>query len=222
MRIYFLTTLLTVTACTDAKAPIDDDFSPLAGMDTKSDTFSYRMKIAGSLTYGQAQTVAYTKTPRYRAMKFAGNAGDQVDAWVRSTDGDAVAWLLDNSFHVIASNDDADDTTLDAHLAVTLPASASVTHYIVFRDYQLASSHFAISLAGVAATTCHVDADCGATAVADGAVAECNGGTQTCESVAIADIHCGGFIMNAHQCPAGFACHLGPPNPDVPGHCVAN
>ena len=222
MRNYLLASLLIVTACTDAKAPVDDDFSPLAGMDTKSDTFSYRMKIAGSLSYGQTQTVAYTKTPRYRAVKFAGNAGDQVDAWVRSTDGDAVAWLLDNSFHIVASNDDADDTTLDAHLTATLPASTSATHYIVFRDYQLTSSHFAITLAGAAAATCHVDADCGTTVVPTGAVAECNASTQTCESVAIPEIRCGGFIMNSHQCPAGFACHVGPPNPDVPGHCIAN
>ena len=221
MRI-LLASLVLATACTQTKAPADDDFSALAGLDTKSDSFSYRMKIVGSLEYGQALDVRYTKTPRYRAVKFGGSAGDQVDAWVRSTDGDSVAWLLDNSFHVLASNDDADDTTLDSHLALALPPSPSVTHYLVFRDYSLATSHYTVTLGGTTGTTgmtCQTDADCGATPVADGSVAECNRASKTCESVAIGDIHCGGFIMDAHQCPDGFACHAGPPNPDAPGHC---
>ena len=219
MRILFVS-LVTVAACVPTKAPVADDFSDLAGADVKSDSFSYRMKIAGSLAYGETQTVAYTKNPRYRAVKFAGNAGDQLDVWVRSSDGDAVAWVLDNAFHVLASNDDADDTTLDAHLGLTLPASPSATHYVVFRDYQLASSHFTVAVEGAAPTTCQLDTDCSATQVAAGSVAECSSDTHACASVAIADIHCGGFIMHAHQCPDGYVCQVGPPNPDAPGHCV--
>lgn len=221
MRI-LLVSVVAAAACTQAKAPVGDDFSALAGLDAKSDAFSYRMKIAGSLGYGQTQAVTYSKSPRYRAVKFAGNAGDQVDVWVRSADGDAVAWVLDNGFHVLASNDDADDSTLDARLTLTLPANASATHYVVFRDYTLAPSHFTVALAGAAATTCHLDADCAATTVPAGSVAECNGESHACEAVTIADIKCGGFIMTAHQCPDGYTCHIGPPNPDAPGRCVAN
>src|SRR5512146_2024866 len=102
---------LLVAACA-SKAPVDDDFSSFAGQDEKADSFSTRMKIVGSLDYGQTgASVRYTSSPRYRTYKFAGHAGDQVDVWVRSTHGDAVAWVLDNDFAIVGSNDDADDTT---------------------------------------------------------------------------------------------------------------
>ncbi len=151
-----------LAACATEKAPVDDDFSALTGMDEKSDAFSTHMKIAGSLDFGQTSvSTKYTKSPKYRAFKFAGNQGDAVDVWVRSTQGDAVAWLLDNNFKTLATNDDADSTTLDAHLVATLPASASATHYIVFRDYNLATHYFTVALAGGGALdACSVDADC--------------------------------------------------------------
>jgi outer membrane lipoprotein-sorting protein len=158
-------TLLACTflaACAQGpKTSVTDDFT---GLDAKADSFSYRMKIVGSLDYGQTSaSTRYTKTPRYRAFKFAGNEGDMVDVWVKSTDGgDAVAWVLDNGFHVLATNDDADDSTLDSHVTVTLPANASATHYIVFRDYYTDTAHFTVDLAQTTPydTSCQTDADC--------------------------------------------------------------
>jgi hypothetical protein len=228
-------------------------------VDTKSDSFSYRMKIMGSLDFGQTSAiVSYTKSPRYRAFKLAANTGDTIDAWVRSTHGDAVAWLLDDSFGVIASNDDADTTTTDAHLVATMPASASATHYIVFRDYGLESHQFTVELAGGSQFgACATDADCVAVPLGgccpDGTlaavnatevdayaasracarppttcpahqvletrVAQCNNGTKHCEMIAPEDIKCGGFLMNAHQCPDSFSCTLNH-IPDVPGTCT--
>src|SRR5258706_7830236 len=122
----FLASLLLV-GCATQKVAVDDDFSDLYGQDEKSDAFSYRMKIVGSLDYGATSaSVKYTSSPRYRAIKFAGNAHDKVDVWVRSTDGgDAVAWVLDNGFHVLATNDDADANTFDSHVSLLLPANAS-------------------------------------------------------------------------------------------------
>jgi hypothetical protein len=138
------------------------------------------MKIVGSLDFGTTSaTVKYTSSPRYRAFKLAANGGDTVDAWVRSTKGDAVAWLLDNDFNIVASNDDADHTTLDSHIVATVPASASATHYIVFRDYSLESHNFTVQLAGtVSFDACEVDADCVAVSYGgccpDGTLAACN------------------------------------------------
>lgn len=157
-----LLALSLLAACTQGpKTSVTDDFTSL---DAKSDAFSYRMKIVGSLDDGQtSSSTYYTKTPRYRAFKFAGTEGEQVDVWVKSTDGgDAVAWVLDNGFHVVASNDDADDTTLDSHVTATLPANASATHYIVFRDYYTDSAHFTVQLAVRPPydTSCASDADC--------------------------------------------------------------
>jgi hypothetical protein len=53
-------------------------------------------------------------------------AAPTLSIWVRSSDGgDAVAWLLDAKYHVLASNDDADDSTLDSHLTYDLPAGGA-------------------------------------------------------------------------------------------------
>ncbi|MDB4958381.1 MAG: hypothetical protein JWO36_5950 [Myxococcales bacterium] len=224
MRIY-LASILVLAACAQQKTTLTDDFSDLSGQDEKSDSFSYRMKIVGSLDYGQtSSSVHYTKTPRYRAMKFGGHAGDKVDLWVRSSNGgDAVAWVLDNTFHTLASNDDADANTVDSHISLTLPASPSITHYVVFRDYDLLTSNYTIALTGAAAgPSCNLDSDCIGIAIADGKVTECNNATKTCERIDIAAVHCGGFIMNSHACPTGYVCQVLPGNPDVGGHCAAD
>ena len=164
-----LTCLLALGAgCSNGgKAPVDEDFSDLAGADEKSDAFSYRMKILGSLDYGQTSaTVAYKSTPRFRAFKFAGHKGDQIDVWVRSTNGgDALAWVLDNKFNVVAQNDDAlEGGTLDSHITVTLPGNTDaniVTHYIVLRDYDLHAKKFTVQLSGKNNFfSCTADSDC--------------------------------------------------------------
>jgi hypothetical protein len=149
-------------ACTGAKDAITDDFSDLSGLDEKADAFSGKMKIVGSLDYNTVSApIAYTSKPRYRVFKFAGNEGDKVDVWVRSNDGDAVAWILDSNFKTLAMNDDADDTTTDAHVTAVLPKSASATHYLAFRDFYLAPATFTVSLnGGWAVKFCEVDADC--------------------------------------------------------------
>jgi hypothetical protein len=158
----------TVAACSTTKAPTTDDFSSLAGVDEKSDSFSKRMKIVGSLSYGDtSDSVAYHNPPRYRAFKFVGSSQDQVDVWVRSADGDSVAWLLDGSYKTVARNDDADDTTTDSHMTATLAGAG--TYYIVFREYSLGDATFDVSLAGTAANdffSCQVDSDCVAVPVA--------------------------------------------------------
>src|SRR5213076_1731287 len=90
--------------------------------------------------------------------------GDRVDFWVRSNNGgDAVAWLLDGSFNVLAQNDDANDSTLDSHVVMTLGASDKATHYIIYRDYSLTSAKFSVDLAVLPySTVCATDADCAA------------------------------------------------------------
>jgi hypothetical protein len=54
----------------------------------------------------------------------------------------------------------------------------------------------------------------------DTRVAECNHSTHKCEMVAIDAISCGGFVVNPHQCPAGYACEQTVHIPDAPGKCV--
>jgi hypothetical protein len=156
-----LIVLLGVGACAAGKAPIDDDFSGFAGLDQKSDAFSSKMKIVGSIAPGQTSaTIRYSKSPRYRALQLAAKGSATLDVWVRSTRGDAVAWLLSSTYAVLASNDDADDTTLDSHLVYQLPAGGA-TYWIVFRDYDFASHNFTVQVAPLAigGGTCDVGYD---------------------------------------------------------------
>lgn len=248
------------------KPNVSDDFSDLASQDVKSDAFSKKLKLVGSLDYGQSATADYTKHPRYRAFKFAGQKGDKVDIRVRSTDGagDPVAWLVTDSYKILSVNDDSDGTT-DSHITATLPGNTNpdiVTYMIIFRDYWLDNATFTVSLDGPAKDlySCKTDSDCVAISkggccpngwnvavnqssvdaynaanacadphpicplylVNDTRVAECNGATQKCEMVAIADIKCGGFIANHHLCPDHFSCSYDGHVPDLPGTCVAD
>jgi hypothetical protein len=156
---------LVVPACapdTD-KQEVVEDFSQLTSGAQTRDAFSYQMQIVGSLDYGQSSSaVSYRNPPRFRAFKFAGDAGDHVIVDVRSTNGgDAVAWLLDDSFHVVAANDDAADGVYDSRIEVTLPEHASRTHYVVFRDYSLKSRKFKVQLTGTSGISyCNQDSDC--------------------------------------------------------------
>ncbi len=136
---------ICLAGCGAAKPEAIEDFSDLSALDEKSDAFSYRMRVLGSLGYGETSSqVKYTSSPRFRAFKIAGKKGDALDAWVRSSDGDAVAWLLDGRFNVVTSNDDADATTFDSHLTATLGKTG--TFYLVFREYALDRATFMVSL----------------------------------------------------------------------------
>ena len=135
---------LLLAGCAQQKVIPDEDFTDLAGVDQKSDSFSRKMRFLGALDPGQTRDVYYTKSPTFRGYTITGDG--PVDLWVRSSSGDAVAWLLDSKFHVIAKNDDADDTTYDAHVTGTL--TAGKTYYLAMRDYDYKSHWFAVSRTG--------------------------------------------------------------------------
>src|SRR5207248_2054574 len=86
----------------------DDDFSDLASLDEKSDGFSKKMKIVGSLEYGQSTDVAYHNPPRYAALKFNGSEGDQIAITIDSGDGSSIFWVLDSKFKVLLRSEDQD------------------------------------------------------------------------------------------------------------------
>lgn len=102
-------------------------------------------EIIGTLCYGQTSApVAYNDTPKYRAFRFEGVAGDAVSIWVRSKNGDARAWLVDAAFLNVAMNNDADATTKDSHVVTTLPATG--TYYVAFREVSQEDATFVVSL----------------------------------------------------------------------------
>ena len=141
--------LAAMTACAADKTPVDDDFSDLSGVDLKSDAFSSKMRFLGALDEGQTRKVYYTKTPKFRGYTITGSG--PVDLWVRSSTGDAVAWLLDSKFKIVAKNDDADAQTYDAHITASIKAGK--TYYLAMRDYDQASGWFSVSRAGGADPT---------------------------------------------------------------------
>jgi hypothetical protein len=151
-----------LAGCYAGKAPVDDDFSDLAGVDEKSDKFTGKMTVVGSIDYGQALGPFSHKAGKWSALKFAGDEGDALTVDVTSNDGDTVAWVLDNDMNIVAFNDDSNGST-NSHLEVTLPKHASRTHYVVTRDYFRGAMKFSVSLKGKSKrfdTPCNVDADC--------------------------------------------------------------
>jgi hypothetical protein len=124
--------LILLAACAASeKTPPDDRFD-----DLKSDMFSSKMKLAGALAAGDTH-VDYRNPPRYVGFTLPAGA---VDVWVRSPDGDAVAWLTDGKFKIVANNDDADSATFDAHV------QAKAAAYLFLREYSQAAAQFTITL----------------------------------------------------------------------------
>src|SRR5262249_40105637 len=107
------------------------------------------------LAYGATSKVVQTLGD-YGWFRFVGQAGDDVEIFVRSTNGDAVAFLLDANDDVVAKNDDVDDELSDAHMTATLPSTG--TYYIAFREYSFAPAGFSVSLAGLSAAGADVSA----------------------------------------------------------------
>jgi hypothetical protein len=151
-----------VAGCSPAgKTAVDEDLGDLGGAGGKADGID--SMVVATLDYGQVSApLAYHNPPRYRLVKFAADEGDVVSVTVSSATGDAMVWLLDDDLTTLASNDDADASTLDAHVELTIPANPSRTHYVVFRDYWLEDASFVVSLDGTPAAPigCQVDADC--------------------------------------------------------------
>jgi hypothetical protein len=133
---------LLVGGCVGVKAPATDDFSDLAGADEKSDSFSSRMKIVGTLVHDQSINVSYNSRPRYRAVRMNAKPGP-VAFRVTSKYGDPVTWVLDSSFKVLASNDDISSDDTDSYLETTSPDGNGL--YVVFRDYSYEAHYFTVS-----------------------------------------------------------------------------
>jgi hypothetical protein len=151
-RALALVSLLAACGGTNAKTDVTDDFSQIA--DEKSDAFSKKMTIVGTLTDPNGNvSISYTKTPIYRAIKLHALVGDWVKITVTAggkvpvgADApDSVTFLLDSKFKIVAKNDDANSTTRDSQIVTQLKKSG--TFYVVVRDYNYASVTFNAELA---------------------------------------------------------------------------
>jgi hypothetical protein len=102
-------------------------------------------EIVGTIAPGQTSgLIPYASPPNYRALSFTASSGDVIDAWVRSTNGDSLAWIVTSSFKSIAFNDDGAATTKDSHLHAAVPGPG--TYYVVFRERDHEPADFRVSL----------------------------------------------------------------------------
>jgi hypothetical protein len=150
-----LVLVLFLVGCGGGKTDPGDTFTGIA--DEKSDAFSSRMKIVTTLPDASGSvTIDYSKSPRYRAVKFHALAGDFLKLTVAATaktkpaagstsGADPVAWLLDARFRTVAANDDVSDKSSDSQILVQVRRSG--TYYLVMRDYNLATTVFVATLA---------------------------------------------------------------------------
>jgi len=93
----------------------------------------------------------------YSWLQFDAKAGDNVDVLVHTTNGRAVAFLIDADGGNIG-NCDSDGRSRDAHL--TAPIAADGTYYIAFRDRSYNRATFTVTLKGHGLYDCTSDRDC--------------------------------------------------------------
>jgi hypothetical protein len=105
-------------------------------------------EIVGTIAYGETKTVAYTKTPLYRALALTAEAGDEVSIDVKGEGtADARAWLLRSTFGSLASNDDATPTTKDANVHYTFTKAG--TYYVTLRENARRDATFQVTVTKV-------------------------------------------------------------------------
>ena len=83
--------------------PASDSRADVPQLDVNARNFRKRVQVLGTLPYGTTTpNIVLRGLPRFRAFAFRGNANDPVEIWVRSPDGDPVAWVVNERFGVIA------------------------------------------------------------------------------------------------------------------------
>lgn len=112
----------------------------------ENDLSSQRIRVIGTIDSGDTKRSTYSP-PVAPAYAFRASAGDTITIDVRSTVGDAIVLLTDDRFNSIAYNDDAKQTSYDARIVYTLPATTQTTSYrIVFADYDSHPAPFDVAL----------------------------------------------------------------------------
>jgi hypothetical protein len=114
-------------------------------------------KYLGKISNGQTKSVYYYYPPTYRSYGFDAKGGDSITVDIKSVYGDAMGWITDASYNVLAQNDDASSSTLDSKVKYKVPSSLATKSYrIVFRDYDLLEATFntKLTITSSAPSTC--------------------------------------------------------------------
>jgi hypothetical protein len=133
---------LAAVGCSTSVAPEKEDVESY-----ESELRLSSPRYLGQIANGETKTNYYYNPPRYRAFGFYAKGGDEITADVKSVDGDGMGWITTSSYDVVAANDDASSSTLDAKVVYKVPAgTASRAYRIVFRDYDLLDATFTVKL----------------------------------------------------------------------------
>jgi hypothetical protein len=101
----------------------------------------------GTIAPNETKNEHYSTPPTYRAFGFDAKGGEEITLDVRSVNGDAVAFLTDADYEVLASNDDAAPNTYDSRVVYKVPDGRAAKSYrVVFRDYGLVEATFKVTL----------------------------------------------------------------------------
>lgn len=120
----------------------------------ESDLAQQRPRLLGTMEPGEVKESRYAP-PRPSAWAFHAKAGDKITIDVTSRIGDAIAYLTDDRYTVIAYNDDFEQTSRNAQIVFTLPEATQTTSFrIVFADYDALPAPFNVALAVESGTTC--------------------------------------------------------------------
>jgi hypothetical protein len=134
---------VSVAGCSSSDVPVEKD---------AIDSYESELRLAtprylGQIANGETKTTNYYNPPRYRAFGFTAKGGQEITVDVKSNEGDAMGWITTSVFDVLAANDDASASTLDAKVVYKVPVGTPSRAYrIVFRDYDLLDASFAVKL----------------------------------------------------------------------------
>ena len=153
MRIPFAALFLALAGCA-AIAPGDESSSSEASLRAMTER-----EILGEIIYGETLDVDYAPEPRYRAYWFSGHERDYVQVQVISRDAtDPVLWLTDESFNVLAMNNDVSVTSTTAQAVQFLPKTGK--YFVVFREMNAAPrAKFSVSVRQLGAMPADCDPD---------------------------------------------------------------
>lgn len=122
-----------------------------------ADESAYTLRTAhnlGPIASGEPRSAIYAP-PTRSSWSFTARGGDIVTIGISSRIGDAVAFLTDNRWNLLAMNDDAEPGTHDARIRYVVPASMPPSTFrIVFQDYQMLPATFTTSLTVKASPAC--------------------------------------------------------------------
>jgi hypothetical protein len=148
-------TFAAIAGCsTESNGKGDDDVAA-----TESDLKLTGTRYLGKIKSGETRSGYYNAPPTYRSYGFDAKGGDEITVDVKSVYGDAMGWITDTKYTVLASNDDASRSTLDSKVTYKVPAGAAARSYrIVFRDYDMLEATFDVTLTIKSApATCSYD-----------------------------------------------------------------